>query len=154
MENVQIPSSRPYINFYTCRLTEPTFRTEINTSEMFQFSHIIQNHWKKLPLLLDLQFQFNCGAYPIRQLSSLKLSIDSQCMQPTSSKSIYVANVRKWWYINKNVKMIFCVAIWIWMSSLTYWNLNSPSKILRLLGFMLVYCSQKMKWYTFPKSFV
>ena len=55
-----------------------------------------------------------------------------------------------------NVKMMFCVVIWTWMSPLTYWNLNSSSKMLVLqwlLGFMLVYCSQKMKWCAFPKMF-
>ena len=39
---------------------------------------MIQNHWKKLPLLWALQLKFNCGTYPIAQLSSLKLSVDSQ----------------------------------------------------------------------------
>ena len=40
------------------------------------------------------------------------------------------------------------------MSPLTYWNLNYSSTILDLqwlLGFILVYCSQKVKWYTFLK---
>ena len=52
---------------------------------------------------------------------------------------------------------MFYVAIWMCISLLTYWNLNSSSKILVpqwLLGFMLVYCSQKVKLYTFPKRFV
>ena len=30
-------SSRPHIKSYACRLTEPTFRAEITTSEKFQF---------------------------------------------------------------------------------------------------------------------
>ena len=57
----------------------------------------------------------------------------------------------------QNVKMMFCVAIWIWMSPLTCWNLISFWKILVLqwlLGFMLVHCSQKVKWYNFPNTFV
>ena len=52
---------------------------------------------------------------------------------------------------------MFCVAIWMWMSLLTYWNLNFSPKILVLqwlLGFILVYCSQIVKWYTFPKKLV
>ena len=51
--------------------------------------------------------------------------------------------------------MTFCVVIWIWMSLLSYQNLNSSSKLLvlkRMLGFILVYFSQKMKWYSFPKK--
>ena len=58
-------------------------------------SHIIQNHWKKIALLWALQFQFNWRTYPIRQLSSLKLPMDSQCIQASSSKSIFVPNVRR-----------------------------------------------------------
>ena len=49
-------------------------------------SHIIQNHYKKLALLWALQLQLNCGAYPIRQPLSLKLPVDSQCIQVSSSK--------------------------------------------------------------------
>ena len=48
-----------------------------------------------------------------------------------------------------------CVAIWIWISGLTYWNLNSSSKIFVqqwLLGLTLVYCSQEVKWCTFQKD--
>ena len=37
LENVQIPSSKPHINSYACRLTEPTFGAEITTSEKLQF---------------------------------------------------------------------------------------------------------------------
>ena len=48
---------------------------------------------KKPALLWALQFQFNCGIYPIIHLSSLKLPMDSQCIQ-TSSKSISVSSVR------------------------------------------------------------
>ena len=43
--------------------------------------------------------------------------------------------------------MMFCVAMWIWMSPLTYWNLNSSSKVLVLqwlFEFMLVYCKNGM----------
>ena len=80
LENVKIPPSKSYINSYACRLTEPTFGAEITTSKKAVF-------W-------TLQFQFNCGTYPIRQLSSLKLPMDSQSIQTTSSKSISVLNVR------------------------------------------------------------
>ena len=37
LQNVHIPSSKPYINSCACRLTEPTLRAEITTSEKFQF---------------------------------------------------------------------------------------------------------------------
>ena len=58
--------------------------------------------------------------------------------------------------LDKNFKMMFCVAIWIWLSPFTYWNINSSSKIhvlQWLLGFKLVYCSQKVKS-TFPNRYV
>ena len=41
--------------------------------------------------------------------------------------------------------------------SLIYWNLNSSTKIFVLqwlLGFILVCCSQKVKWYTFTNRFL
>ena len=37
LENVQITSSKPYINSYAYILTEPTFGPKIITSEKFQF---------------------------------------------------------------------------------------------------------------------
>ena len=55
---------------------------------------MIQNHWKKLALFWTFQIQFNCRTYLIRQLLSLKLSMDSQCLQATSSKNISAPNVR------------------------------------------------------------
>ena len=45
------------------------------------------------------------------------------------------------YHFDKSVKMMSCVVIWIWMSPLTYWNLNSSSKMLVvqwLLKFKLV----------------
>ena len=80
MENVQISSSKPYINSYACKLTRPNFRAEITTSEKFQFHMEFKIIEKKLALLGALQFQFHCGTYPIVQLSSFKLPMDSQCM--------------------------------------------------------------------------
>ena len=128
---------------------------------------------KKTSSILSSILSSNCGTYPIRQLSSLKLPTDSQCIQATSSKGIFVPNIRREFLIytsrqsatltqakchfDKNVEMIFCVAMWIWMSPLTYWNWNSSSKILVLqwlFVFISVYSSQKVKWYTFPKMFV
>ena len=44
-------------------------------------------------------FQFNSGTDPIRQLLSLKLSIDSACIQTSSSKSVSVPNVRREFHI-------------------------------------------------------
>ena len=55
----------------------------------------------------------------------------------------------------KNLKMMFCVAIWIWRSALTYWNLNSSSKILvleRLLGSMHAYFYHRVYWCTYSKG--
>ena len=103
--------------------------------------------------------------YLILQLLSLKQLIDSQSIQDSSSKSISVPNVRGDFYIyiagakthrDKNGKVMFCVVIWIWSSSLTYCNSNT-SKVLVLkwlLGFMLVFRCQKVKWYALPKRFV
>ena len=60
-------------------------------------------------------------------------------------------------HFDENVKIIFCVAICMRMSLRAYWNLNFSSKILLLqwlLGpSLLLYCGQKVKWYTFPKKF-
>ena len=115
-------------------------------------------------LLWALQFKFNCGTYAVVQISSFKLRMDSQCIQARSSKNISVQNVREDFHIyiagqtdtlKKKFKMMFCAVIWIWMSLLSYQNLNSSSKLLvlkRLLGFMLAYFSQKMKWYSLPKK--
>ena len=36
LKNVQIPSSKPYSNFYTYNLTEATFGTRTTTSKKFQ----------------------------------------------------------------------------------------------------------------------
>ena len=124
-------------------------------------SHIIQNHGKKLALLWVPYFQFNYGTYPIRQLSPLKLpmAMDSQCMQASSLKSISAPNVRRDFHIyiwQKCQNDVLCLNMNMDVS-LTYWNLNSSSKELVLqwlLEFMLVYRSQKVKWYTFPKRFV
>ena len=91
-----------------------------------------------------LQFQFKCGTYPIIQLSSLKLPMNSQCIQATGSKSIYGPNAKRDFPIyttrqsttlTKMSKWCF-VAMWIWISSLTYWNLNSSSKILVLQKYL------------------
>ena len=96
LENVQITFSKPYINSYECRITETTFGAEITTFEKFQF-HI---QFKTIELLLwAIQFQFNCEIYPLVQLSSLKLPMDSQCIQASSSKSISVPNVREGFHI-------------------------------------------------------
>ena len=48
LENVQIPSYKPYINSYGGRLTEPTFGAGITTSEKFQFHmqfKCIEKNW-------------------------------------------------------------------------------------------------------------
>ena len=48
----------------------------------------------KNPALLGaLQFQLSCGIHPIVQLLSLKLPMDSPCIQATNSKSISVPNI-------------------------------------------------------------
>ena len=113
-------------------------------------SHIIQNHWKILALLWVLQFQFNCGTYSIRQLSSFKLPMDSQCIQVSSSKSISVPNVRidSHIYIARESASLKKMSKWCFVSQYEYGVLKW------LLGFMLSYHSQKVKWYTFAKRFV
>ena len=127
-------------------------------------SHIIQNHWKKLALSRARQFHFNSGKYPIRQLLSLKLPMDSQCIQ--ASSSISVPNVRRDFHIyfarqsatlTKMSKLCFVWQYEYGCFPLLTEILNSSSKILVLqwlFGIMLVYCSQKVKWHTFPKMFV
>ena len=50
---------------------------------------------------------------------------------------------------------MFCVAIWMWMFPVTYWNLNSSSKILVpqwLPGFMLVLLWSKSEIIYLPKQ--
>ena len=116
------------------QINRTKFWSRINYFWKVPILHIIQNHWKNLAIFWALQFQFNCWTYQIRQLSFLKLPMDSQCIQATSSKNISVPNVRtdfpiyiamqsgtltkmsKWcfvwqWHFNKNVKMMFCVAV-------------------------------------------
>ena len=44
-------------------------------------------------------FQFSSGTYPIRQLLYLKLPMDSEGIQASSSKSISVPNVRTEFHI-------------------------------------------------------
>ena len=144
------------LNSYTYRLTEPTFGAKITTFEKFQFHIWFKTIEKKQALLWALQFQFNCRRYSIKKLSSFKLPMDSQCIQDSSLKGIFVPNVNGGFHIyitrqsaTLTVQMLFCVAIWIYMSLLTYLNSNSSSKILvlqLLLGFMLVCCSEKVKW--------
>ena len=118
--------------------------------------------FKKPDLLWALQFQFNCEIYPVEQRSSLKLPMDSQFVQATSLKSIPVPNLRGVFRIytsrqsatlTKNIKLMFSVTIWIWISPLKYWNLSS-SKILVLqwlLGFILVFIHFERMY--FPKQF-
>ena len=54
LENVQILSSKPYINSYACRLTEQILGAEISTSEKFQFHIQFKSIKKKLALFWAL----------------------------------------------------------------------------------------------------
>ena len=48
LENVQIRSSKNYMNPYACRLTEPNnFWSQNNYFWKVSVSYVIQNHWKK-----------------------------------------------------------------------------------------------------------
>ena len=129
-------------------------------------SHIIQKNWKN-QLYHDL-FNFN--------LTVKYIQLYNFCFWKSLwTRNTYRLVARKVFFIQifgetstftlpgkvplwqKNVKMMFCVAIRIWMCHLAYWNLNSFAKISVLqwlLGFMLVYIIQKLKWYTFPNGFV
>ena len=86
----------------------------------------------------------------------------SHCIQATSSKSISVPNqeasiftlpgkVPLW---QKCQNVVLCDNMNMNVSPYIL-EFSSSSKILILqwlIGFMLVYCSQKVKWYTFPKG--
>ena len=127
--------------------------------------HIIQNHWKN-QLYYEL-LSFNLTVKYIRLYNfrlwrilwtrnAYRLIVWKVFLfQILGETSIFTlpGKVPLW---QKNVKMMFCVAIWICMSPRTYWNLNSTKihALQWLLGFMLVYCSQKLNWYTFPNRFV
>ena len=111
--------------------------------------HIIQNHGKKLALLWTLQFQFNRKTYPTRNfcLSDWVWTPNAYFCSKCYAKLPYLHRLAKC-HIDRNVKMMFCVVMQIWMSPLTYWDLNFSSNILALqwlLGFMLVYIVVK-KW--------
>ena len=128
-------------------------------------SYVIQTYWKKLALLRSLQFQFNFGRYAIKKIWSLKLPMDSWWIQASGWKSISVPNIWRNFRIYfarqsatlKKCQIMFFVAIWICMRPLTYWNLNSSSKILVLHGLpriMLICCGHNVKGYNFSKRFV
>ena len=131
-------------------------------------AYIIQNHWKKKNLLWALQFQFNSNL-TVEHILLYNYWL-SNCLWTPNAYRLVVRKVFLFQMLGETsiftlpskvplwekVKMVFCVAIWIWMSPLTYWNLNSSKLFVlqRLFGFMLVFCGQKVKWYTFPKRFV
>ena len=54
LENVQILSSKPYINSYACRLTEQILGAEISTSEKFQFHNNLKALKKTSSILSSL----------------------------------------------------------------------------------------------------
>ena len=126
---MQIPSSKPYINSYTCRLTETSFGAEITTIEKWG----------------ALQFQFNYGIYPIVQLSSLKLSIDSQCIQATSSKSISLPSVRGNLYIYTGRQSATLTKMSKWCSVWQY-EYGCLPYILKFKFFFNNTCSTMIAW--------
>ena len=109
-------------------------------------SHIIQNHWKKIAPFWALQFQFNCGTYPIRQLSSLKLPMDSQCIQATSSKSTSVKNIRRNSpiYIARQSAALTKMSKWCFVWQCEYGDV-SPY-ILKFKFFFKNTCSKMTAW--------
>ena len=112
-------------------------------------SHIIQNHWKNQLYYELLSFNLTVKYIQLHNFrlwnylwtsSAYRLVVWKVYLFQMSGKASILTlpgKVPLW----QNIKMMFCVAIWIWMSPLTYWNLNSSRKILVLqwlLGFMLV----------------
>ena len=125
-------------------------------------SHIIQNHWKNQPyelfsvnltvkyiLLYNFRlwnYQWICNAYRL----VVRKGFLFQMLGETSILTL-PGYVPRW---QKSQNDVLCGNTNMDVSP--YWHLNF-SKILvlqRLLGFMLVYCSQKLKRYTLPNSFV
>ena len=128
-------------------------------------SHIIQNHWINKLYLELFSFNLTVGHIQLDKFCLWNFLWTSNTYRLLAQKVFLFQMLRQTslftlqakWHFDKNVNIMFCVAMWMWMSPLPYWNLNSSSKILVLqwlLGLMLVYCSQKVKWYTFPKRFV
>ena len=115
---------------------------------------------KKPALLWALQFQFNYGIYPIVQLLSLKLPMESQCIQVSSLKSISFPNVMRdsiftlpgkvplWQNCQNDVlcgNMNMDISPYILKFKFFYKNTCSTMTA----WFLLVYCTQIVKWYTF-----
>ena len=108
---------------------------------------------KNPALLWAIHFQFNCKIYLIVQLSSLKLPMDSQCIQASSSKSISVSNVREDFhiYIARQSTTLTKMPKWCFVWQYEYgclplhiriWILLQKKLVLHtLLGFMSVYCT-------------
>ena len=126
-----------------------------NYSWEVPISHIIQNYWKN-QLYYEL-FSFNLAVKYI-QLYNFCLW---NCLWSRNAYRLVVWKVfpfqAKCYSDKKYQNDVLCGNMNMEMSPLTYWNLNSSTKILvlqLLLGFILVYYSQKEKWYTFPNRFV
>ena len=90
---------------------------------------------KKPALLWAHQFQFNYGTYPIVELLSFKLPMDSQCIQASSLKSISVPNIRGDFHIHIAVQNATLTKCFVWQyeyGCLPLHILNLSSKILFL----------------------
>ena len=96
---------------------------------------------KKIALFWAFQFQFNCGTCWVRQLSSLKLPMNSQCIQPTISKSISVSNVRADFpiYIARQSATLTKLSKWCFVWQCEYGCLLLHTEILILLQKFLFY---------------
>ena len=162
---MQVPFSKPYINCYTCRKSEPTFGANITASEKFQF-HVCFKTIEKNQLYYEL-FNFNLTVKYI-QLYNFRLS---NCLWTRKAYRLVVRKAFLFQMLAETFVFTLLGKVPLWQKcqndvlcgnmnmnvSLIYWNLTSSSKILvlqRRLGFMLVYCSQKVKWYTFQNRLV
>ena len=117
-------------------------------------SRITQNHWKKASFVQHFSFNLTLEHIKLQNFclwnclwtaNAYRLIVQKVFLfQMLGETSIFTLPC----HFDKNFKTMFCVAIWTWMSPLTYWNINSSSKILVLqwlLGIILFYCNQKVK---------
>ena len=95
MENAPIPSPKPYINSYACRLVEPyNFCSRNNYFWNVPISNIIQNQWKKLSSKTLFGFKLTIEHIQLYEFHPFKLPTLPSYIQGSSSKSISVRNVR------------------------------------------------------------
>ena len=149
------------------QINRSNFWSRNNYSWKVPISHIIQNHWKKLALLWVLQFQFNCRVEHI-QLDNFHLW---NCQWAPNAYKLVALKVFLFQMLEE--ASVFTlpgkVPLWQkWQNDVLCGNMNVDvcPYILKFkfffkntcstmsAEFLLVFCSQKVKWYTFPERFV